>query len=486
MSKTDLKTLIEIGNTDNNVLFTPDVSNHQVTNTLVAMANGNGGTILIGVSQGEVQHVANTTEVCNRIIETALAITPILLMNTPQVVTVDSKSCILVEVPKGLPNVYAYQGTYLQRDKDTNIPISPTKLRQLMLERADFSYESEVAYQSSLDDIDWVKAENYTKTLTGMGQFTAQEILHQRGCLTKYQGILVPTHAGILLFGKLPQQYIRGSEITAVRFAGEVMGDTFNRQDITGTLPEQIRRAETFLADHLRKSVQLKGTMKRQEGYEYPMEAVRELVVNAVAHRDYNIQGDNIRLYMYSDHLEVHSPGSLSGPMTVENLKEERFSRNPIIVQVLSDMGFIERLGYGVDRVIELMQSQEYIAPQFTNNPSGFKVVLSNQKQISKTDKLPQVNPTITVKKQEPVIELNGTFNGQAINSRQESAIIYLHQKSNSRITNSDLKKMFPDVHPETIRRDLVDLVNKKILNKMGQKRGSYYVLIRPDADDKP
>src|SRR5690606_19643045 len=98
---------------------------------------------------------------------------------------------------------------------------------------------------------------------------------------------------------------------TAVRFASEKMTDTFTRQDITGTLPDQIRRAETFLRDHLRVGVELQGAMERREQFEYPLEAARELVVNAVAHRDYSISGDGIRLYLFKDHMEITSPGLL-------------------------------------------------------------------------------------------------------------------------------------------------------------------------------
>ena len=105
----------------------------------------------------------------------------------------------------------------------------------------------------------------------------------------------------------------------------------------------------------MRRGVELGSKMERREQLEYPMEAARELVVNAVSHRDYSIAGDDIRLFLFRDRMEVSSPGGLPGPVTIDNIKDERFSRNPIIVQVLADMGFIERLGYGVDRVISLM-----------------------------------------------------------------------------------------------------------------------------------
>ena len=472
----NLKTLIQRGASEQLALLQPDVPQDDITDTIVAMANCSGGRVVVGVKNRSIMGVADAEQTCNQIIESTLSLNPTLIMSMPTTKKISGKTLVIAEIPKGLPHVYAHQGRYLQRHGATNIPLLPNDLRRLMMQRCEFSFEAEIAHNSTLDDIDWQQAERYTKRLTGMNQSTPQEILHQRGCLIKRGDAFVPTHAGILLFGRSPQQFIRSSEITAVRFAGETMSDTFNRQDITGTLVEQIQRIETFLIDHLRKSVKLNGKMQRDEDYEYPMQAVRELVVNAVAHRDYSIQGDNIRLLMYSNRLEIHSPGSLPGPMTIENLKEERFSRNPIIVQILSDMGFIERLGYGVNRVIELMKSQGYDAPTFINSEHGFKVKLSKQRQVkAEAEAVPIAPPPDAIT--EELLHFNGVYKGQEINPRQESALVYLHQKSTSRITNSDLKSMFPEVHPETIRRDLVDLVNKNILKKMGQKRGSYYIL---------
>ena len=213
--------------------------------------------------------------------------------------------------------------------------------------------------------------------------------------------------------------------------------------------------------------MQIKDKMAREERFEYPLEAARELVVNAVAHRDYHISGDGIRLFIFSNRMEIISPGSLPGPVTIDNIKDERFSRNPAIVQVLADMGYIERLGYGVDRVIELMGQQNLREPEFEEREGGFRVVLYNQGENGTTegDPSPQAGG------------FKGVFRGVEINPRQEAALIFLHKPDNSRITNSDLQTLCPDVHAETIRRDLADLVTKDILSKMGQKRGSYYVL---------
>src|SRR5260221_2087080 len=199
--------------------------------------------------------------------------------------------------------------------------------------------------------------------------------------------------------------------------------------------------------------------MERTEQLEYPMEAARELVVNAVSHRDYSIQGDGIRLFLFADRMEVTSPGCLPGPVTLDNIVDERFSRNSIIVQVLSDMGFIERLGYGVDRVIALMEDRGLPLPEFAETSGGFRVRLFNEPERRAQAVLP------------------GAFTGFSLNPRQESALNYLMHGGYRRITNKDLQELFTDVHPETIRRDLADLVSKGLLVKLGQKRGSYYVL---------
>jgi ATP-dependent DNA helicase RecG len=434
--------------------------------TMLAMANSQGGTVLLGVAGSSVEGVHNVSESVDLLLQAALSIEPPLIVPLPDVVRINGKAVIILQIPPGMPHVYALDGRYMQRQDTENVALKPHDLRHLIMERGEASYETEASRGAVLADIDWDKAKAYVSGLSGMGETSIERVLIKRGCLVEQDGTVRPTNAGILLFGKDPQRFMRGADITAARFAGETMSDTFTRQDISGTLPDQIRRAEMFMVDHLRKGVQLGQTMARAENFEYPLEAARELVVNAVAHRDYHVSGDGIRLFIFSNRMEVTSPGGLPGPVTIDNIKDERFSRNPAIVQVLSDLGFIERLGYGVDRVIDLMRQQKLQAPRFEETASGFRVVLHNESMDESLQLVPE----------KAVIQFNGVYRGMEINPRQEAALVYLRGEG-SRITNSDLQGLCPDVHPETIRRDLADLVAKNILRKMGQKRGSYYVL---------
>lgn len=465
VNEADIMTLLSGGRSEVLDLLPGRAPVSDIAITLTAMANTRGGTLLLGIAPRSDKPIGvdDTDNAVNRVLEAALSIDPPLIIPLPQMFQIKGNPMVAVQVPRGMPYVYALDGRYLAREGTDNVPLLPHKLRRLMLERGDVSFEAEAVRYATKADLDWVQVEAYVSTLSGMGGMDPEQVLIKRGCLLQKEGTLVPSNAGILLFGKDPQMYVRGSDITAARFAGEEMGDVFTRQDINGTLPQQIRRAETFLVDNLRKGVQLGEQMARREQLEYPLKAVRELLVNAVAHRDYSIKGDGIRLYLFSDRLEVTSPGGLPGPVTVQNIRDERFSRNSAIVQVLSDMGFIERLGYGVDRVIKLMQEDDLPEPEFAETAGGFRVTLYNRPEAAGQIGDPDL--------------FGGIFRGQHINRRQEYALDFLINRKNARITNKDLQELCPDVHSETIRRDLADLVSRSILIKMGEKRGSYYVL---------
>jgi ATP-dependent DNA helicase RecG len=418
--------------------------------TLVAMANSRGGTLHLELGDATIEDAIDLVR------EASLQADPTLILPEPRL----RDQIIEIIVPPHLPHVFSLNGRYLARDGRNNRSLVGRELRRLLIERGDVSYEEELASGATLDDLDWSQVEAYARRLQGSRAESPRDVLRRRGCVVVRDGEWLPTNAGILLFGREPERFIRGAHITAARFGGTAMGDVFTRQDITGSLPDQIHRAETFLLNSLWRDVHLGTTMSRDEELEYPMEAARELVVNAVSHRDYSIQGDGIRLFIFSDRLEVTSPGGLPGPVTVDNIVDERYSRNSIIVQVLADMGFIERLGYGVDRVIALMQERELPPPEFAETGGGFRVRLFNAGT-------PDLPPALEI----PLAE------GLLLNGRQERALQFLTQGDQKRITNGDLQALFPDVHPETIRRDLADLVGKGLLVKLGQKRGSYYVL---------
>jgi ATP-dependent DNA helicase RecG len=426
--------------------------------TLVAFANGGGGTILLGVDprSGEPRGLQDPEEALDRALQAALAIDPPLIIPVPQAVDVGGQPLLTVSVPSGLSHVYSYRGKYLVRDGRHNRPLSPRQLRRLMMERGAVSFEGLVPEGARLDDVDWEKAEQYLASLPGLRALPREEALLRRGCLAQNGAGLRPTYAGLLLFGQDPQRWAPSAEIMLARYAGKAMGDRFIKEEVRGTLPQQIRRAEAFVADNMRRSARLAG-LERIEETEIPMEAVREAIVNAVAHRDYQIRGDEIRVLMFSDRIEFYSPGRLPGHVTVDNLVDERFSRNETLVQILSDLGFIERLGYGIDRMMRLMARAGLPPPSFEETAAGFQVTLAGRGEGLGREETEARR-----------------WRHLGLNERQELAVDYVAE--HGRITNREYQELAPDVSAETIRRDLADMVQKDLLLKIGKKRATYYI----------
>ncbi|MBN1661907.1 MAG: putative DNA binding domain-containing protein [Anaerolineae bacterium] len=431
----------------------------RLAETLVSLANAGGGTLLLGVDPrtGKAHDLADPDEALDRALQSALAADPPLIIPLPQVIEIDGERVLAITVPPGLPHVYSYRGKYLVREGTHTRPLNPRQLRRLMMERGAVSFESEVPDGARLDDVDWEKASRYLNSLEGWHAGDAQEALLRRGCLARAGDDVRPTYAGLLLFGREPQRWVPSAEILVARYSGRTMEDTFVKEEVRGTLPDQIRQAEAFVVANMRRGVRLVG-LERVEEAEYPAEAVREAIVNAVAHRDYQVRGDEIRVFLFADRVEFYSPGRLPGHVTVENLVRERFSRNEIVVQILSDMGFIERLGYGIDRMIRLMAESGLAEPRFEETVAGFRVTLAGR-----GEGLVGIEPAA------------GQWRHLGLNERQEKALACLMERG--RITNRDLQELAPDVSAETIRRDLADMVDKNLLLKIGEKRATYYIL---------
>lgn len=455
----------------------PKTGPARLAEILAALANAHGGTALLGVApNGRVMGIAAGDEARGSVQAASLLASPPLILPLPQAVTHQGKTLLLIVVPSGLPHVYSVDGRYLTRTGAQNRPLSAAELGALLLARAEAGFEARPAPSAGLTDLELTLVGAYLAALNVPPGEEWQHILLSRGALTDTTPPgaapprppapplpiapaprhLTPTYAGILLFGRQPQRFLRNAQITLVRYAGPQMGDEFLRHDASGTLPDQIRQAETFVNANIRRGMHIKG-FTRAETTEYPMPVVREAIVNAVAHRDYAIRGDGIRVLMFSDHMEIYSPGRLPGHVTLDNLATERFSRNEAIVQALSDLGFVERLGYGIDRMVAAMAEAGLPPPLFEETVAGFRVTLRGR-----GDDLVSAEP-------------DPRWGNRRLGPRQERALAYLAE--HGAITNREFRELAPDVSDETIRRELADMVDQGLIVKVGDRKATYYIL---------
>lgn len=166
-----------------------------------------------------------------------------------------------------------------------------------------------------------------------------------------------PTHAGILLFGKNPRFYLPGVYVQYLKLPGNDLTDApMDQAVISGDLHSVLKELEG------RVRLIIQTTMKRGPGFEerlvadYPEWALRELLMNAVMHRNYDSNAP-IHFYVFADHVEIQSPGGLYGEATAENFPLRNSYRNPVIAEAMKSLGFVNRFGYGVQRAQALLKA---------------------------------------------------------------------------------------------------------------------------------
>lgn len=438
--------------------FMPEPEAQLLAETLVAFANSDGGTILIGVDEtgrATGQTYADEVEVALRAAMGECR--PLVAARWHQAAAEEGLAFAIVVTRS--PELHSLaDGRVLVRAGEENRPLSGGQIRQLAATKSIGDFEAEPAPGARREDFDdKVIAEFVTKWEERQHREwtrSTDDLLLEVGAVDED---MRPTVGGVLLFAHNPQAFLPQSGLTFVKFIGKLpRGETGQpgygrREEIGGPLARIIQRTWEVVGEEMRTGAVVTG-LEREERTEYPVSAVREALVNAVAHRDYRLGGRRIEVRMFSDRMEITSPGGLPGFITVDNIVEEHFSRNPRIVSGLYQWGYIEELGLGVDLMIEEMVRAGHPPPKFKDTPYSFTVTLYN------------------VRERAPVPAWTRTMN-----ERQVRALTYVQERG--RITNREYRKLCPDVSAETLRLDLVDLVERGVLLKIGAKKGTYYII---------
>jgi ATP-dependent DNA helicase RecG len=437
-------------------LSEPDVE--AIAETLAAFANTDGGTIVVGVdAKGRPTGTAYPDDLEDALLAAIAQCRPAVQTDWQQEET-SAGIVVMIRVPRS-PELHSLDdGRVLIRAGMHNRPLSGGQIRQLAATKSSGDYEAEVVPGAHRDDFDSAIISEYMEERAQRTRRSAnlplEELLVEIGAVDEAGQ---PTVAGVLLFCANPQFYLPQSGLTFVRFVGtELRGDDGlagygRREEIGGPLSRLVEKTWAVLLEEMHMGAVVTG-LEREERSEYPLFAVREALVNAVCHRDYRLRGRRIEIRKFADRLEIISPGGLPGFITLDNIVDEHFSRNPRIVNGLYQWGYIEELGLGVDRMIEEMSQAGHPPPGFRETPYSFTVSLSNVRERAPSPRWERT-----------------------MNERQAKALSYIRE--NGRITNREYHGICPNVSQETLRLDLVDLVERGILLKIGVKKGTYYIL---------
>ena len=364
-----------------------------IADEISAYANADGGTIVFGISD-KTRRLEGINAVGAEKINNFINAPMDCCNPTPEY----QEEFLDIENAEGQPDrllllhiypsvdrvISTANGSVFLRIGDRKRELKGDDLRKLEYSKGARHYEDELNHDVKISDLDEELIKQY-KEILGSPDILAEQLLSSRGFYKEQNGKKYLTNAAVLLFAKNVYQFYPNCRIRFIRYDGTSAGVGTQMNMIKDTNIEYpilkiVEEAKRFIAAQLREFTSLDsetGNFKTVE--EYPPFAWAEGIVNAVAHREYAMEGKYIKVTMYDDRLEIESPGKLPNIVTVDNIRTTNFSRNPRMARVLADFGIVKELNEGVKRIYSDMENYFLEAPEYSE-PSGqtVKLVLRN------------------------------------------------------------------------------------------------------------
>ena len=356
-----------------------------------AFANADGGTIAIGLNDNkEIEGInlfgENKINDFINVPKTYCKPMPRYKEELLDVINIDGNPdrLLLLHIEESIDQIIrtSNDSTWL-RIGDRSREMRGDDLRNLEYAKNSRHFEDEINRDISFSDLNESLLSQYAENI-GANELSYKDILKARGFVKTQEGHEYLTNAASLLFAKNVFQFYPNCRIRFLRYDGNYaqVGTKINLirdTTIECSLLEIIDRAKTFILTQLREFTFLdEATGKFKIVPEYPEFAWQEGIVNAVVHREYALTGSYIKITMYDDRLEIESPGKLPNIVTVNNIRDTRFSRNPRISRVLTEMGWVRELNEGVKRIYADMESLFLDPPIYVETDHSVKLILKN------------------------------------------------------------------------------------------------------------
>jgi len=357
----------------------------ELMKTIAAFANGAGGELIIGISDKDrtIDGVSDPLMLEERIANAVHDSIEPMISPYISILHIQEKQLLIVRILPGSNKPYFIKSKGLEkgvfiRIGSTNRMASLEICEELRRQSLGIAFETEMDITKSADDLD---AESIAGFFHHIGQDSPMhESMSKWSLLKKNNGDYFPTVAGLVLFGKsdIPDYDFAGIRIT--RFMGNTMSNISETREYCVPILPKMEDVCRDTAYFLRKESYLEG-IRRLERTIIPFFAVREVIINAVVHRDYGIRGSGIKINIFDNRMEVISPGILYGNLDIADLGTGLSEcRNRIIVRIFRKSGMMEELGTGIIRIYDLFAQNSLLPPQFFEQGQFFKAILPQEK----------------------------------------------------------------------------------------------------------
>lgn len=348
--------------------------------TISAFSNTQGGLLIFGVEDKTreikgIDNIEETSEKISKMINDRISPRPNFEIRTE---TKCDKDILIVEVTAGpTPPYYCCSEGNKEvfiRSGESTIIAAQNELSNLILKGKNITYD-QIETEYKINDVSFTLLDATFKDETG-NDINKEKDYISFGLIKN--GNL--TNAGLLL---ADQSLLKQSRVICTKWNGlekGTIGEAIDDKEYTGSIISILKNVETFIINNSKKSWQIEG-MQRVEKEEYPLKAVREVIVNALMHRDYQIIGSEIHIDMYDDRLEIVSPGGMYDGSFIQELDIKRvpsMRRNVVIADVFTRLHYMDRRGSGLSRILNEYNDFDK-KPKFYSTNSSFSVIFPNK-----------------------------------------------------------------------------------------------------------
>ena len=428
--------------------FKESFDSKNIAKSLCAFANAQGGKIFIGVDdKGAIKGINITNKIKSELQDAARNCDPPVSIGTYAI-----NDVLIVNVDEGLNKPYRCAGGFFLRQSSSSQKLSTDEIREF------FNHEGKILFDETINKefgfkngFDKTKFDIFLKESKISRLIKDEDILRNLGVLTEKGDF---KNAGVLFFCGNIEKFFRQAIITCVMYKGTDKYKIIDRKDFTEDVLSNYNDTMAFLLRDLRLEYKIETAGPREEILEIPEEALREAVVNAIAHRDYNEKRANIQVDIFDDRVEINSPGGLPPVIKKQDFGKRSFPRNPLLFSLFKSVNLVEKVGSGIERMRHVMKQAGLPAPvfEFTN---FFTVTFIRPIP-------PQATPQATP--QAKLTELENKIISQI--------------KINPKISRNELAIRL-GISSETVKEYLDSLKIKGVLIRVGKTSAGYWTILK-------
>lgn len=380
--------LLEIVNNGENYYIEfkeEQVKSKDLGEEIVAFANSEGGTIIIGISDNKEIIGVSDIKIEEKIMNICRNnVIPNIIPHF-EIVEIASKKIVVLTIPKGLSKpYYTVDNKYYIRVGTTKRIASREELLRLFEGNGSLHFDISPVPNTSIKDLNLDIIRDYflkynTFDLAEEDSKQVERILINADILKPLNNETVCSVGGLLIFGKFPQNILPQNGVSFAHFKGnDISDELIDKKIIEGRIQDIAEAVMVSIKNNILVPSKI-NSLKREDLEVYPLIVLREAIVNCLVHRNYSIYGSKIRIFMFDDRIEFRSPGRLPNTVTIEKMKiGVSFARNPFLVKYMENMRYIDQLGRGIPMIIKNMTSISNKEPKLSEIGEEFILTIYN------------------------------------------------------------------------------------------------------------